>query len=181
MKLSRDYRPELLCSTDEDRPAILHPYLKGAFLFATDGRRIGQFPVELEDGDVDGAVLRNVLIDARDSADSADGMLHISCAKDTLSYKSQFGWVKWERPQLDKIINYRSAIAEFPQRKAKQIGMNIDFLTSLSEAFGSPSFMLSFDETTAMLVFEPLPQHGTLMPAKSTFGVFMPINVRTES
>lgn len=177
MKLSREYRPELLCSTDEDRPAILQPYLKGAFLFATDGRRIGQFPVELEAGDVDGVVLRNVLIDARDSADD---MVQITCAKDTLSYQSQFGWVKWERPQLDKAINYRSVIAEFQQRKAKQIGMNIDFLTSLSEAFGSPSFMLSFDETTAMLVFEPLPPPGAIMPAKSTFGVFMPIRVRTE-
>lgn len=180
MKLLKHLRPELLVSTDTTRQPICHCYLRGPILWATDGVRIGRFPVELQEGDVDGTIPTNVLVEAREHAGKKETHIEIACAKDTLTFTSRFGLITVPRPEIGFVNaeNIDDIIGAEPKPGRFATALNANLLTGLADAFGARSFRISFDDDQSPVCFEPvsgLPSrvapdgptmHAVLMPIR---------------
>ncbi len=61
MKIKKEFKPELVASSDAYRTGLNRPELVGDEVRVTDGRMLAVFPIERERGDVDGPIPKEAI------------------------------------------------------------------------------------------------------------------------
>jgi len=181
MRFSSKFSPELCVSKDSARYVLQKCFLRGNLLYATDGRRIVQIPVERDTEDVDCFIPVEViqaarsLVRAKRGKKSDDKDVSIRCLKDGFYFDSKFGETHVKHDKVTKDHNYPNLsqiISKSANRRANAISLNVNLLYGAATALGSSSVTISFDDEVGAIIIEPLSTkesvaHAVLMPVRT--------------
>lgn len=141
MKLPKNAKIEAVCSTDETREVITHPYLEikdgTARVIATNGRAIVAIPVEVEDGEESGWVSIPALAAARKACASRGpekDMASVHCNGTCRTATADF-----PRPFKDDAMtfpNYRQCIPNEDQKGIMKLSFDVNLLAAVVKAAG---------------------------------------------
>lgn len=167
MKINKKCKIELIASKDETRSAINDPYLDGNLLVATDGRKMVVLTVELEEGDTDGYISKEALIQARKLAIKNNPSI-ISAKQESLRLangtilqrKSDTQFPKWKQVIPEKNDN------------RKEISFNAKFLWEMAQSMGAENVKISILDEKSPLIIYPLLFDN---PGSKDYGVLMPV------
>ena len=154
MKLSKTSKVELLASTDETRPHLLHPYLdvEAQVLVATDGHRLIKHPVVIGDGDESAFVSVAAIKAARKLAPKSDD-IEIGVGAKTLRLID--GTVLLTPSNDMSFPPYDKVIPNYNGRTTVTVGLDAKYLLEICQALGGSTK----DGTSVRLTF-PLPDDG---------------------
>lgn len=141
MKLPKNAKIEAVCSTDETREVITHPYLEikdgAARVIATNGRAIVAIPVEVEDGEESGWVSIPALAAARKACasrgpekDVASVHCNGTCRTATADFPRPF------KDSEMKFPNYRQVIPDGEQKGVFKLAFDVNILAAVVKAAG---------------------------------------------
>lgn len=182
MKIKTDCRVEKAVSSDRDRWALSQPWLdvSAKAMVATDGRILAVVPVEVEEGDLTGHVMKDVMVKARKSALKADRKAESMtlCVGDYADPALVAG--------ANLIFpNYQNAIpkgvASGKNKPNIRVKLDGDLLGRLLAAIGSSKFILELtvevkegEVTDVQTPIVVRPSNGDRGP-KAPFGILMPM------
>jgi hypothetical protein len=169
MKIHTDCQIEEVASKDKTRKVLNHVFLRGDKLLATDGRALVEFPVELEQGDVDGYVTADALKAARKAGASihANGSLSLSNGQ------------AFPRPSVEEVGTYPNCVQVVQNADSKPVTLSIAFdvglLKNLADAFGTEAVKLELCDTDSVIRVYPVATRGCAVPNEKARGILMPI------
>lgn len=168
MKFPKSCKIELVATKDSSYVALLHPYLIGSQLTATDGRRLVVIPVEREEGDTDGRISAAALAASRKLANRATGE---ACIKAN-SVQSLTDGSTLPRPTKEECGQFPNWEQVIPHEEHPHfITLNAKFLWECVQAIGAEHITLSIkDEVSPCIITSPdLPgAKAVLMPIRTT-------------
>lgn len=173
MKLPKNVKPELCASDDETRQSIFHPWTtkaegddNAAHLWATDGRKMIRFPVQLEEGESVGVIPCKAFEIARkecgrmkESIIHANGVVTLSNGT-TMPRPSDYNPPKAEQvwPDKDRPVTFK-------------VCLNAELLAEMQKAAGAKGVLLEFENDTSSIKVRfsspaILGTEGILMPMR---------------
>ena len=179
MKINKNCKIELACSTDKQRAAICNPYLeiddKGARMIATNGQILAIVPVDPQEGDKAGLVPVDAIKDARKAKPASLPEATLACNGNVKLLDGR----QYPRPDF-AFPNYR-AVLPAENRPAKfTVGIDAKLLWELAQAMGTQGVTLEFENELSAIKVRPSAagQHGSIKPADyEARGVIMPIRI----
>jgi hypothetical protein len=169
MKIHTDCQIEKVASKDKTRKVLNHVFLRGDKLLATDGRSLIEFPVTLEEGDVEGYVTPDALKAARKGGASihANGSLALSNGQ------------VFPRPLVSDLGSYPNCAQVMENADSKPITLSIAFdvglLKNLADAFGTEAVKLDLCDEESVIRVYPVATRGCAVPNEKARGILMPI------
>jgi len=169
MKLKAKYRPELICSKDYTRAAIMEPNvgnIRGkTSMVATDGRRLLVIPVEAEEKEF-GRISKDAIRMAR--------LTRQDKKQDTLNLVVN-GRIElpngWSFPRPDqKEFNYPNVENVIPNKTSQphRVCFDAKMLWELAQSMGTRAVVLSFQDHQSAITVTALGDdaYGVLMPMR---------------
>jgi DNA polymerase III sliding clamp (beta) subunit (PCNA family) len=150
MKLPKTVKIEAVCSNDETRCVLMHPYLDikdgAARIVATNGRALVAVPVTVEDGEESGWVSIPALTAARKAAPKRGeekDMARVHCNGTCQTTTADF-----PRPFKGKdgywFPNYRQAIPDAEHQGGMKLAFNAQLLADIVKAAGGTGIVRLF-------------------------------------
>lgn len=135
MRISRQFKPEIVASTDDSRGSICQPQLVGNNVVATNGRILAVIPVEREITDTDGPIPSKAFRMAR--ANGGDGrMVTMPLHKASVSFKRDGEITVLKRQDKGRFPDYQNVIPPV-SRKEIHFAMDYRLLAELGDALGT--------------------------------------------
>jgi hypothetical protein len=133
MKISKTAKIELIICKDETRPHLTSAYLdtETSSLVATDGGRLVQVPVELEDGDVSGLITPDALKEARKQAGNSASSI---AANGALRFANGGQMPRPQEDVVGKFPPYKGIIAS--DAGDTKVALNAAWLWDICQALG---------------------------------------------
>ncbi len=157
MRLDKNSKVELIATTDETRPHLLHPWLdvEAKVLVATDGTRLIKHPVVIDDGDVSAFVSVVALKAARKLVPKKVAHLEIAVGVDHLTLTNG---MTMPTPKSDlSFPPYEKVIPNYSNRETVTVGLDAKLLMGLCQALGGGK-----GGTAVRLTF-PVKENGEVM------------------
>ena len=174
MKLAKIHKLESAVSKDENRAAIMQPFIQGSRAIATDGKILASVPIETEEGeDVEE---RKIPLDALKAGRKASGKLWADIPLTfTETACSILGGASFPLQhadvQLPRVAEIVSARLE-KEEAAFSVTLDVDLLKRLSEALGAEKLTLNFKDAQSIITALP---SGCENRDNKSFGLLMPM------
>lgn len=156
MKLPKNAKIEAVCSNDETRLVLTHPYLDikdgSAHVLGCDGTMLVGIPVTVEEGEESGHVSIPSLVAARKAAPGRGpekDFASVHCNGSCRTKDADFA-----RPDLGTYPNWRMVVPSEEQRGALKLAFDANKLASLVKAAGGNGKVQLFamDESSPITV-----------------------------
>jgi hypothetical protein len=136
VRVPRHFRPEKAIDKDVGRPELLQANLvtEEEILEATDRHIVVRVPVEIEEGDLPGAVTADALAASRKGSES------ISCYEDALVTDN----ASFKRPRPDQPFPDLRSLIPGDEQIVWSFGLNAKLLLRLAQAMGTEEIVLEF-------------------------------------
>lgn len=177
----RNHKIEKAVSTDETRPILTRPYVRivdgQGYLCATDSYQLVMIPVEIVEGDVEGALPLPALKAARRS--SWNGTIALQQDAAVVSGLVEFagGEARYARPEgkFPDVFALRAALLEAPV--IASVGLNALMLAKVQAALGADrtGVELEIRHPLKAILVRPLGRSGVQENAGT--GMVMPIRI----